>query len=291
LTCPRCGRPVAVARQQCLYCGAEVAPRGTPDGTPAASSSVPPEARPDRALVIVGLDGVDDARLVVALGLSSYEAAQWARRGGFQLHRAMAPGEAEVERERIAAHGVPAFTCAEAAVRAAAEPEPVLGGAFDGAALRLRAPRATLVLSAADLLLVVKGAITREHPVKEDLRFARTATLEPGFRFHLHRRAHGRPVEIDPAAFDFGAARAAESSLLEISEWIAALARSVPVDDGFRRITPALAPVIPVPGAGSRPEDALRTSPTAPPAILDNLAQFRFYSAWRGAVERAARPR
>ena len=241
-------------------------------------------------LVVVALDGVEAARLPSAFGISRYEAGQWARRGGYHLHRAAHAAEAAAERERLAGQGIAAFTVDEAAVRAAAEPEPALGGRFDGQALRVRTPAGPIDVGGADLLLVVKGVIVREHPPTERLRFPRTATLEPGFRFHLHRRAQPRPVEIDPAAFDFGAHRARESSLLEISGWITALAQAAPVDDGFRRITPALAPATPAAGAAARPEYALRTSVAAPPAPLDNLAQFRFYSAWRGAVERQARP-
>ena len=175
--------------------------------------------RPDRVLVIVSLDGVDEGRLRAALGLSSYEGGQWARRGGFHLHRALPAGDAAAERERLAAHGMTVFTCDEGGVRTAADPEPVLGGRFDGVALRARTRRGPVDIAPADLFLVVKGPIAREHPVRENLRFARIATLEPGFRFHLHRRDRPRPLEIDP------------------------------------------------------------------------VAQFRFYSAWRGAVERQVRPR
>ena len=287
---------MAVAREQCLYCGADlsallpVAPDARRHSPPPSPAALPP-ARPDRVLVVVGLDGIDQARLQAAFGLSSYEAGQWARRGGYQLHRALVPADAVAERERLAARGIAAFACDEADVRAAAEPEPAVGGGFDGAFLRVRTRGGAVVVAAAELLLVVKGPIAREHPTNENLRFPRIATLDPGFRFHLHRRDHLRPMEIDPAAFDFGAHRAGESSLLEIAGWIGALTASVPVDDGFRRITPALAPVLPPAGAASKPEDALRTSALPPPAILDNLAQFRFYSAWRGAVERQARAR
>jgi len=245
----------------------------------------------ERMLVVVALDGVDEGRLTAAFGISQYEAGQWARRGGYHLHRAVPAAEAAAERARLAVQGLAAFTVDEAAVRAAAEPEPALGGRFDGQALRVRTPGGPIDLSGADLLLVVKGPITREHPTKEILRFVPAATLDPGFRFHLHRRDPPRPVEIDPAAFDFGAHRARESSLLEIVGWITALAAAAPVDDGFRRITPALAPAAPAAGAAARPEDALRTSAAPAPAILDNVAQFRFYSAWRGAVERRVRPR
>lgn len=247
---------------------------------------------PGRVLVVVALEGVDAARLAAAFGISPYEAGQWARRGGYHLHRAAAAAEAAAERERLAARGIAAFTFDEAAVRAAAEPEPALGGGFDGRALRVRTPGGSVDIAAADLLLVVKGPITREHPSTDNLRWARTASLDPGFLFHLHRRDRPRPVEIDPAAFDFGAHRARESSLLEITGWITSLAAASPVDDGFRRITPALAPAPPAAaGAAAGPEDALRTSDARPPAILDNVAQFRFYSAWRGAAERQARLR
>jgi hypothetical protein len=241
--------------------------------------------------VIADLGSAEEAGLRAALALSVYEAAQLARRGGFHLHRVMAPADADAERARLASHGITAFNVAEPDVRAAAEPDLALGGTFDGASLRLRVARQTLAATAGDLRLIVKGPITREHAPRESLRFARTATLEPGFRFHLHRRDLPRPVEIDPAEFDFGAARAGESSLLEIAGWIAEIAQAVPVDDGFRRIAPALAPVITAPGASPKLEDALRTGGPAPAPILDNLAQFRFYSAWRGMVERAARPR
>ena len=245
---------------------------------------------PERVLVVVALEGVDAARLAAAFGISRYEAGQWARRGGYHLHRAAAAADAAAERARLAGQGIAAFTFDEAAVRAAAEPEPALGGRFDGQALHVRTPGGTVDIAGADLLLVVKGPIAREHPTKEILRFVPTATLDPGFRFHLHRRDPPRPLEIDPAAFDFGAHRARESSLLEIAGWITALAAAAPVDDGFRRITPALGPAAPTAGKAARPEDALRTS-GAPSAILDNVAQFRFYSAWRGAVERRVRPR
>jgi hypothetical protein len=232
---------------------------------------------------------VEKARLRDALALSPYEAGQWTRRGGLHLHRSLPAGDAAGERDRLLAHGITVFTCDEGDVRAAAEPEPVLGGRFDGAALHARTPAGPVAVAPADLLLVVKGPIAREHEVRENPRVARTATLEPGLRFHLHRHHAARPLEVDPAAFELGADRANESSLIEIAGWIAALASSAPVDDGFRRVTPALAPVIPSPGAPPALEDALRTRAGPAPAILDNLAQFRFYSAWRGAVERQAR--
>jgi hypothetical protein len=63
-------------------------------------------------------------------------------------------------------------------------------------------------------------------------------------------------------------------------------------DDGFRRLPPALAPTTEEPDAGlagaARPRPR-RGRDALAPVILDNLAQFRFYSAWRGAIERRRR--
>jgi hypothetical protein len=291
MECPRCRRPVPAGRPQCLYCGTAVsalAPAAKDEGRPpsrSAPSAIPGSALPARALVVVALAGVDAGRLAAAFGLSAFEARQWVRRGGYHLHRAAAPADAEAERERLAAQGIAAFTFDEATVRAM--PERALGGRFDGPVLRVRIPGGPADITGPDLVLVVRGPITREHMPKESLRVARTATLDPGFLFHLHLRDRPRAVEIDPAAFEFAGPRAHEGSLLEIAGWITALAAATPVDDAFRRATPALAPAAPAAGL----EDALRKSVAHPPEILDNVAQFRFYSAWRGAWERQVQPR
>jgi hypothetical protein len=286
-----------MARRQCVYCGAELAPGATRDRraetrpeTPAGPPAIPGSALPQRVLVVVGLDGVDAGRLPAALGISLYEARQWARRGGYHLQRAAAPADAAAYRERLAAEGIVAFTIDESSVRAAAEPEPALGGRLDNGVLKLRTAAGSVDAAGEDVLLVVKGPITRELPPLENQKWSRTATLEPSFRFHLHRRHPTRPLEIDPASFDFGPHRAGEGSLMEIAGWMAALGTTVPGDDGFRRLAPALAPAAPDAGAAARLQDALRGADRTA-AILDNLAQFRFYSAWRGAVERSVRPR
>ena len=59
-------------------------------------------------------------------------------------------------------------------------------------------------------------------------------------------------------------------------------------DDGFRRLPVALAPALPEEGAAA----SLRRTGGGPGwskdarLILDNLAQFRFYSGWRAAAFR-----
>jgi hypothetical protein len=147
-----------------------------------------------------------------------------------------------------------------------------------------------LDVAARDVALVVKGPITREYQaVLRKRNKVTTATLEGGYRIHLHRRGDSQPVEIDPQAFEFaGGAPITGSSLLEIVGWVDGLAGAA-VDDAFRRETPALAPAAKATGRdvsaalGPRPTRAGRDDT---PLILDNLEQFRFYSGWRAAVER-----
>ena len=55
--------------------------------------------------------------------------------------------------------------------------------------------------------------------------------------------AQAESIEIDADAFELsGSRRHPRSSLLELNAWIARLAEQVTVDDGFRRLPPALAP-------------------------------------------------
>jgi hypothetical protein len=140
--------------------------------------------------------------------------------------------------------------------------------------------------------LVVRGPIVREYqPLAEvgrnQIKLPGTATLEAGYRIHLHRRGDPRPVELDPAAFSFP--KDPGSSLLQLLDWVRAAAAGATVDDGFRREPPALAPARP-PAAGDSGSSLLvrgsRGGSGGPPLVLDNLEQFRFYSGWRAAVAR-----
>jgi hypothetical protein len=140
------------------------------------------------------------------------------------------------------------------------------------------------------LMLVVQGPIVREYQTSQEVKRSRTATLEEGYRLHLHRHGAVRPVELDPGAFDFGAAASAASSLLQLSSWVQALSEGVSLDDGFRRLPPELGVAVAVAGGPLAAADALgvRGGRGEANLVLDNLRQFRFYSAWRGALERRA---
>lgn len=290
---------MALARASCLYCGAPLPAESVAAATEAASkwreasplaASVAPRASPvaERQLLILDLDGEEAAVLERALGLSAFEAEMRARRGGLQLHRQGAADDVREEAARLQSAGLSVFVVGEAEARQGTTA--ATGGRQAGGVLRLRTEGGALDLSPADLLLIVAGPIRREYQAREiERKRPHTATLEEGYRFHLHLRIDHCPVELDPASFAFGSeAPLTGSSLLELKAWLATLASAVPVDDGFKRLPPALGPAPEEQGSlgvlrGGR--NGLARGKDAP-LVLDNVAQFRFYSGWRAAIER-----
>jgi hypothetical protein len=246
-----------------------------------------PVAAAERTLLVLELAGTEPGALAAALGESAYEAAQRLRRGGFQLHKVLATEQAGAELERLQSHGLRVLSLPEAELKT--PPLGALGGRFEAGTLELRVERGRLRLETGALLLVVRGPIAREYQARTAKKGLALASLEAGYRFHLHLRAEPGPVEIDPWAFEFGpGSEAGRPSLLTLTSWVEQLAQGVSVDDGFRRLPPALAPQ-----AESEAQAAalLRRSQERKDAalVLDNVAQFRFYSAWRAAVERRRR--
>jgi hypothetical protein len=286
VTCPGCGRAAASSRPTCLYCGtllSGAAPTALAVPAPATAAPLPGG---DRAVVVLDLRAVDADRLAAALALAPYEARQRATAGGYQLHRALPPPEAEAEAARLNAAGVAALVVPPDEVAARGRPRVVHGGRRAPAALALSTDEGPVSVAGPDVFLVVRGPIAREYQPGGELRRVRTATLEGSHRLHLHRRSSPRPLEIDPLAFDFGDEPLLSlSSLLTVLEWIAGVAPDAPTDDGFRRLTPALGPAADGGGGRLAAVSALAvTGGREGPQPLDNLKQFRAYSAWRAAV-------
>ena len=283
--CARCGRPLAASLPRCVYCGAEA-----PPGAAEAPAEAPPEPSP-RLLVLLRISDAEPEAVARALGLAPADAAHRVRRGGWQLLRIAEPSAAQEQAARLGDAGLVVVLVPEAEVRGAARPVVALGGEWTGRALALRTAEGPLGMESAHLVLEVQGPITREYQTSQDVKRARTATLESGFRFHLHRRDDARPLELDPGAFDFGGNGPGTSSLLQLTAWVQELTRGVAVDDGFRRLPPELGVAAAAAGGPLAAADALgaRAALRAEaPLVLDNLRQFRFYSAWRAAVERRA---
>jgi hypothetical protein len=281
--CPKCSRPAATPGPRCLYCGAALPEAGAP---PAGDAAAAPEPQP-RALLVLDLAGAEAPSLARALGLRPFEAEQLVRRGGFHLHRIAEAEAIRSEQTLLLEAGLPVAVVPESEARI--PPLLAIRGRYQAGELVARHSEGDLRLGATDVLMVVQGPISREYQPSREVKRVRTATLEPGFRFHLHRRSDRRPLELDPGTFEFGAGAREGSSLLTLSAWVRELAAGAPTDDRFRRLPPALGATSPEAGGalgaaaglasgGGRHKDA--------PLILDNLAQFRFYSGWRAALQR-----
>ncbi|MCM2256948.1 MAG: hypothetical protein NDJ94_14930 [Vicinamibacteria bacterium] len=289
--CPACSRPNGPGRPRCLYCGAAL-----PELPPAPEAAAGPAETADpgtgRDLVACDPGAVTPEALGAVLGLGAYEAGQLVRRGGWQALRSLPPAEAAELATRLRAAGAAAEALAEAETRRAGRPVPVTGGALLASGLELDTDAGPVTLAAADLLLIVRGPIAREYQAQEApgwraLRRVRLTNPQPGYRFHLHRRAEDAPLELDPAEFAFR--EKAVSAQLQLGAWCDALARDgVADDDGFRRLAVALS-------YAPRDEEEPGAKRGAPrrekegDRLLDNLAQFRAYSAWRGVLARRHR--
>ena len=269
------GPPRAAPRAPCT-------PRRDIGGAGAAACPARPRAR-RRA---------DEATLARALGLSAFEASQRRRRGGIGPPSHPARGRRRAE-EAARLRGRRAGRARDRATTRSARAEPVIAtrGAAEAGALALEGDAGPLRLAGdGPCLVIVRGTITREYPVSSGGRGIRVrlATLEPGYRVHLHRRDDARPVELDPAAFEFGPGGAPGGAQLQIAAGSTGSFPRVPRDDSFRLVIPALAPA--APPAGPRAAAAALARPAASGArSLDNVAQFRFHSAWRAAARRRAR--
>jgi hypothetical protein len=287
--CPSCRRPVAVVRATCFYCGSPLPPEDVESGDVGPSPGPPPEDG-GRTLVVLDLAGVDVAALAQALDRPFFEAGLVARRGGFHLHRILEPAAAGAEADRLAACGVAALLLPETEARI--RPVRALGGERGDGSLVLRTEEGPAEVRRGDVLLVVRGPIAREYQPAAKRWRVDTAHLEEGYRVHLHRRPEPRPVEIDAATFERGVS-VTGSARLEIDAWAEEVRGGAPCDDGFRRLPPALGPAEPEPKGALAAVSSL--GPTVRgqgggrdegPVVLDNAAQFRFYSGWRAAVER-----
>jgi hypothetical protein len=170
-----------------------------------------------------------------------------------------------------------------------APPLPCLSGERVGEGLRLASATGSLTLAPGEAFLLVSGAIVRERQASAERTRVATARLEDGFRVHVHRRGARPTLEIDALNFECGFA-VSGAVRLELLAWLAAVAGDARHDTGFARLPPALAPAGPEPAGALGAMGSLRSpregAPDGAPLLLDNLAQFRFYSGCLAAVAR-----
>ena len=147
-----------------------------------------------------------------------------------------------------------------------------------------------MTLARGDALLIVQGAITREYQTPVERRRIATARPEEGYRVQVHRHADTRALEIDALNFELGFTASGLGPARD-RRLADAVAGDATRDSGFARLAPVLGPSVPDPGgalaaAGTLAAAARGGAGESPPVVLDNLAQFRFYSGCLAAVYR-----
>jgi hypothetical protein len=285
--CAQCHRPIALSRPHCLYCGAPIDPARLPAiVTPSAAPAAALAREPLRSVVVLDFEAADAGVVAAALDLTAFEAAQRVRRGGWQIHKITDAESAERESARVTGVGVSALVLSEAEVALAENPTITTGGRQTDRGLTLRTEAGTVEMPVSELLLVVTGRIERATSDPSTGKGSLSRRLDPGLRIHFHFRHEPRPIELDPDTFAFDDVPSVPSStLLVVKSWVAVLCPPVTLDEGFKDVTPALAPT---PASEPPMYEALRAGKPRKGGVtvLDNLLQFRFHSGWRSAVAR-----
>ena len=296
-----------MARANCLYCGAPLDAAAVAEAAMTServlrtrslrhleASVVDEVGTAPRHYLIVETRSATTEQLVATCGISRWEAGQWQASSPYRLVRVTADQEDPLlERGRCGAlvvHSIP-----EKSVVVRKNPIPIesIDASGESIACSIRPepegkPQRRLV-DAEALGLVVSGPIKRER-VKAAVASKRAADirLDDNWMVHLHLRGEDRPWEIDAhrTAFEAAFNNSAHMNLLEL---VRRLARTTTADESFRSFVPALSPGDD-PAADLRPLARGRKEGKEPrPAVLDNAAQFREYSAWRGALDAALR--
>jgi hypothetical protein len=299
-----------MARANCVYCGAPLAEEIIEEAALAARRVQKTQSlahlqtvaqgqgrEPQtRRYVIIDTSAAGAEAIASACSVSVWEARQWQAACVFRLVRVSAePADGPLER-RLKDQGLSFFVVPEDDV--ARSRIPVLLESIDLSKVPARCslrpdPEAAPVgrdLPESELALIVSAPIKREK-VKDSPspKKAVDTRLEDAWVVHLHLRSEARPWEIDPRRTGYERAGLA-SAHMSTMELVRRLSASVPHDETFKNMVPALSPGIDPVGDLAALKAPTRTAGKPPRRlVLDNLAQFREYSAWRGAIERARR--
>lgn len=305
MNCPACKRPVAVARAQCLYCGAPLSAEGLQEATQAARRVIEskglahlevaarghgPDWRPRRYLVLDTASAPPEA-IARACSVSLWDARQWQASSRYRLIRVTTdPPFSQMESE-AAASSVRLLSVSEEEVERLRTPILVetLEVREDLLRLALRddeeKPARRHDLEPAAIALIVSGPIRRERSKEPGSSKIRSdGRMEEVFLVHLHVRGETRPWEIHPHRSGFEGPGLA-SAHMRMTLLVRRLSQTVPHDQDFKNLVPAFSP-------GEDPSADLkdfsgpkRRGKEPKVVVLDNLPQFREYSAWRGAIE------
>ena len=304
--CPACARPVAMARGNCLYCGAALSIEVLEEAAraaerilqssslrhlEAATGSFGTEPSSRRYLVI-DTSAPSLETLAEACSISLWDARQWQAASRYRLVKVSTepedgPLESELKKKGLKMHVVPEHVVAQSrnpilieAIDLSRNPsECTLRDAGEG-------PTSRRELKDGDVVLVVSAFIKREK-VKDQtsLRNQIATRLEDFWLVHLHLKGENRPWEMDPrrTRYEGDGLPSAHMRTLEI---VRRLSATVPHDESFRNVVPAMSPCADPPSdLDDIRKGSLKSGREPKLVVLDNVAQFREYSAWRGAVE------
>ncbi len=306
MQCPACARPIAMARASCVYCGAALSAEALEEAALSAQrilqskslasleavvTGAPREAQP-RRYVVVDTRAADAEKIAEACGVSPWEARQWQAASRYRLIRVSAePADGPLE-SGLRAAGLRVLIVPDETVARSRNPIPIesIDSLAEPPQCTVRedpeTPPSRRELRAGDLALIVTASIRREK-VKDETprRTPVDSRLDDAWLVHLHFKAGARPWEIDPLKTAYEGAGPA-SAYMRTLELVRRLQAFAPHDDAFKNMVPALSP-------GADPRTALasfapanqKKSKEPKVVVLDNVAQFREYSAWRGALE------
>ncbi len=307
--CPACARPIATAQPTCLYCGASLSKDAQAAAALAGKRVLQarnllnieeaargaPLDRPSRRYIVIDMADASVDRIASGCSVSGWEARQWQAASRYRLVKVMDEPSERPLVARLLGEGLAASVIHEDTVSKARRPIQVesIDVSRIPAPCTLRhdsdTPPVRQTLPEQEIALIISASIRREKvrelvsPSKvQDLR------LEDVLFVHLHIKGDARPWEIDPRRARFEGEGLASGHMRTL-QLVRRLAEFAPHDESFKNQVPALA-------QGADPLSELAEPISArPPArkeaklvVLDNLSQFREYSAWRGAVALAS---
>lgn len=302
-----------MARATCVYCGAALSAQILEEANLAAERVLKSKSlahleaaakghsgnQPPKRYLVADTSCTSAQILAQAASVSPWEARQWQAASRYRLLRITSEAEGSSLEARLEEMGVPCFSIPERIVAPARSPIPIesVDRASSPLQCSLRHSEESAPAQAAlledEVALVISASIKRER-VREQQASRRTRAetrLEDILVVHIHLKAETRPLEIDPrrTGFEGGGLASAHMGTLEL---VRRLSTTAAHDTSFRNAVPALSPAEDTSSDFAGLKKPIKPGAKEPKVVvLDNLAQFREYSAWRGAVEKERRSR
>lgn len=295
-----------MARGTCVYCGTPLSDEIREAAASAAQRVLQTTTLAGLESAALGRDSDRQKRYLVietaaqpaevlaeACGMSIWDARQWQAASRYRLLRVTLEAQVGEPLSAIRAKGLNPLVLHGDAVARARSPIPVESldvTAFPFQCTLREDPEGAVsrkALPESEIALVISAPIKRERQKEQRSRVRQDTRMEEAWLVHVHLRSETRPWEIDPrrTAYEGPGLASAHMRTLEL---VRRLSNVAPLDESFKNIVPALSPgsdpsneLAGLHAGGAKPRDKDQKT-----VVLDNVAQFREYSAWRGALER-----